>query len=133
MCYVPHSYSGDLLGGGGGVFNFFELMEVYTPVWRHFLIQLVVPFLSVIIFMLCLLFSAAAGGVVCHGLVSLILVPQDLYDRRLRVEMVVFPTDPLPGVQGGVETSATGCVSEQKRDFHAIRLPRSCGESVLCA
>ena len=83
--------------------------------------------------MLSSLFSAAAGGVVCHGLVSLLLGPRELCDRRLRVEMVVFPTDPPPGVQGGVETSATGCVSEQKRDFHAFRVTHSCGESVLCA
>ena len=83
--------------------------------------------------MLSLLFSAAVGGVVCHGLVYLLLVPQELCDRRIRVEMVVFPTDPPPGVQGGVETSATGCVSEQKRDFHALRVPHSCRESVLCA
>ena len=83
--------------------------------------------------MLSSLFSAAAGGVVCHGLVSLLLVPWELCDRWLRVEMIVFPTDPPPGVQGGVETSATGCVSEQKRDFHTLRVPRLCGESVLCA
>ena len=83
--------------------------------------------------MLSLLFSAAAGGVVCHSLVSLLLVPRELCDRRLRVEMVVFPIDPPPGIQGGVETSATGCFSEQKRDFHALRVPRSCGESILCA
>ena len=83
--------------------------------------------------MLYLLFSAAGGGVVCHGLVSLIIASWELCDRRLRVEMVVFPTDPPPGIQGGVETSATRYVSEQKRYFHAPRVPRSCGESVLCA
>ena len=83
--------------------------------------------------MLSSLFSAAAGGVACHGLVSPLLVPRELYDRCLCVDMVVFPTDPPPGVQGGVETSATGCASEQKRDFHALRGPRSCGERVLCA
>ena len=83
--------------------------------------------------MLSLLFSAAAGGVVCHSLVSLLLVPPGLCDRRLLVDMVVFPTDPPPGVQGGVETSATRCDSEKKRDFYALRVPRSCGESVLCA
>ena len=83
--------------------------------------------------MLPLIFSAAAGGVVGHSYVSLLLVPRELCDRRLRVEMVVFLTDPPPGVQGGVEISATGCVSEQKRDFHALRVPRLCGESVLCA
>ena len=84
--------------------------------------------------MLSLLLSAgAAGGAACHGLMSLLLVPRELCDLRLRVEMVVFPTDPPPGVQGGVEISPTGCVSAQKRDFHALRVPRSCGESVLCA
>ena len=84
--------------------------------------------------MLFSLFSAAAaGGAVCHGLVSLLLVPRELCDLRLRVEMVVFPTDPPPGVKGGVEISPTGCVSAQKRDFHALRVPHSCGESVLCA
>ena len=83
--------------------------------------------------MLSLLFSDATGGVVCHGLVSMLLVPRELCDRRLRVEMVVFPTDLPPGVQGGVDISATGCVSAQKRDFHALKVPRLCGESVLCA
>ena len=84
--------------------------------------------------MLSLFVSAGAvGGTVCHGLVSLLLVPQELCDMRLCVEMVVFPTDPLPGVQGGVEISPTGCVSAQKRDFHALRVSHSCGESVWCA
>ena len=84
--------------------------------------------------MLSLLFSAdVVGGAVFHGLVSLILVPRELCDRRPRVEMVVFPTDPPPGVQGGVEISPTGCVSAQKRDFHALRVPHLCGEIVLCA
>ena len=83
--------------------------------------------------MFSLLFSAAAGGVVCHGLVSLLLVPRKPCDRRLRVEMVVFRTDPPPGVQGGVDISDTGCVSAQKRDCHALRVPRLYGESVLCA
>ena len=84
--------------------------------------------------MLSLFVSAGAvGGAACHGLVSLLLVPRTLCDLRLRVEMVVFPTDPLTGVQGGVEISPTGCVSAQKRDFHALRVPYSCGESVRCA
>ena len=83
--------------------------------------------------MLSLLISAAAGGAVCHGLVSLLLVPQELCDRWLHMEMVVFPTDPPPGVQGGVEISPTGCASAQKRDFHALRVTRLCGESVLSA
>ena len=74
--------------------------------------------------MLSLLVSAAAaGGAACQCLVSLLLVPRELCDLRLRVEMVVFPTDPPPGVQGGVEISPTGCVSAQKRDFHALRVP----------
>ena len=77
--------------------------------------------------------SVAAGGKVCKGFDSLLLVPQDPCDRRLRVDRVVFPTDPPPGVQGGADISATGCVSAQKRDFHALRMPRLCGESVLCA
>ena len=34
---------------------------------------------------------------------------------------------------GGDNIYETGCVSAQKRDFHALRMPRSCGESVLCA
>ena len=84
--------------------------------------------------MLSSLFSAAAAsGAACNGLVSLLLVPWDLCDLRLRVETVVFPIDTPPGVQGGVEISPTGYVSAQKRDFHALRVPRSCGESVLCA
>ena len=84
--------------------------------------------------MLSLFFSAAAaGGAACHGLVSLLLVPWELCDLRVGVEMVVFPTDPPPGVQGGVEISPTGCVSAQKWDFHALIVPRSCREIVLCA
>ena len=84
--------------------------------------------------MLSLLVSAAAaGGAACHGLVSLLIVPWELCDLRLRVDMVMFPTDPPPGFQGGVEISPTGCLSAQKRDFHALRVPRLCGESVLCA
>ena len=27
----------------------------------------------------------------------------------------------------------SACVSAQKQDFHALRMTRSCGESVLCA
>ena len=74
--------------------------------------------------MLSLLVSAAAaGGAACHSLVYLLLVPRELCDLRLHVEMIVFPTDPPPGVQGGVEISPTGCVSAQKRDFHALRVP----------
>ena len=58
--------------------------------------------------MLSLLVPAGAvGGAACHGLVSLLLVPRELCDLRLRVEMVMFPTDPPPGVQGGVEISPT--------------------------
>ena len=86
-----------------------------------------------IVSMLSLFFYIATGGVVCHGLESLILVPREPCDRRLCVERVVFPTDPPPGVQGGADISATGCVSAQKRDFHALGMPRSCGDSVLCA
>ena len=82
--------------------------------------------------MFSLLFSVAAGGVVCHGLVSLLLVPREPCDCWLHVERFVFPTDPPPGVLGGSKISATGCVSAQKRDFHALRMPRSFGESVLC-
>ena len=82
--------------------------------------------------MLSLLFSVAAGGVVCHGFESLLIVLREPCDRRLRVERVVFPTDPPPGVQGGADIFATRCVSAHKRDFHALRMPRSCGESVLC-
>ena len=84
--------------------------------------------------MLSLLVSTGAmGGAACHCLVSLLLVPRELCELQLCVDMVVFPTDPPPGVQGGVEISPTGCVSAQKRDFHALRVPRSCGESVQCA
>ena len=64
-----------------------------------------------IVSMFSSLFSSVAGGAVCHGLVSLLLVPREPCYRRLRVEMGVFPTDPPPGVQGGFEISATGCVS----------------------
>ena len=86
-----------------------------------------------IVYMLSLLFSVAAGGVVCQNFESLLCVPQELCERRLFVDRVVFPTDPPHGVQGGADISVTGCVSAQKRDFHALRMPRSCGESVMCA
>ena len=89
--------------------------------------QLIISMLSLFVS------SGAVGGAACHSLASLLLVPRELCDLRLRVEMVVFPTDPPPGVQGGIEISPTGCVSAQKRDFHALRVPRSCGESVRCA
>ena len=77
--------------------------------------------------------AGAVGGAAFHGLVFLLPFPWELCDLRLRVEMVVFPTDPPPGVQGGVETSPTGCFSAQKRDCHALRVPRLCRESVQCA
>ena len=83
--------------------------------------------------MLSSFFSVAAGGVFCHGFESPLLVPREPCDRRLLVDMVVVPTDPPPGVQGGADISATGCVSAQKRYFDALRMPCSCGESVLCA
>ena len=83
--------------------------------------------------MLSLLFSVAAGGVVCHGFESLLLVLREPCDRRLLVDRVVLPTNPSPGSQGEADISATGCVYVQKRDFHALRMTRSCGESVLCA
>ena len=83
--------------------------------------------------MLSLLFSVAAGGMFCQGFESLLLVPREPCERRLLVDRVVFPTDPPPGVQGGADIYETGCVSVQKHDFHALRIPRSCGESVLCA
>ena len=51
-----------------------------------------------IVSMLSSFFSVTAGGVVCHGFESLLLVPRECCDRRLRVERVVFPTDPPPGV-----------------------------------
>ena len=73
-----------------------------------------------------------ASGVVCQVLDSLLLVPQEPCERRLLMDSVVFPTDPPPGVQGGAEISETGCVSVQNRYFHALRMPRSCRESVLC-
>ena len=83
--------------------------------------------------MLSSFFSVAAGGVVCHGFESLLLVLQEPCDRRLLVDRVVFPTNPPPGAQGEADISATGCVSVQKWDFHALSMTRSCGESVLCA
>ena len=92
------------------------------------------PPCQLIVSMLSLFFSAGAvGGAACHGLVSLLLVPRELCDLRLCVEMFVFTTDPPPGFQGGgVEIFPTGCVSAQKRDFYALRVPRSCRESVRC-
>ena len=76
--------------------------------------------------MLSSFFSVAAGGVVCHGFESLLLVPLEPFDRRLLVDRVVFPTYNPPGVQGGADISATGCVSAQKRYFHVLRMPCSC-------
>ena len=92
------------------------------------------PTCQFIVSVLSSLFSVSdVGGAACHGLVPLLLVPREPCDLRLRVEMVVFPTNPPPGVQGGVDIYPTECVSAQKQDFHALRVPRSCGESVLCA
>ena len=82
--------------------------------------------------MLSSFFSVAAGGVVCQGFDYLLLVPREPCERRLRVDRVVFPTDTPPGFPGGADIPETGCVSSQKRDFHALRMPHSCGESVLC-
>ena len=83
--------------------------------------------------MLSLFLSVAAGGVVCQVLVSLLLVPREPCERRLLVDSVVFHTDPPPGVQGGAEISETGYGSVQNQDFHALRMPRLCGESGLYA
>ena len=74
-----------------------------------------------------------AGGVVCQVFVSWLLVPREPCERRLLVDSVVFPTDPLPGVQGGAAISVTECGFVQNRDFQALRMTRLCGESGLCA
>ena len=81
--------------------SFFELMEGYTPVWRHFPHQLVAPSVSVYDYMLSSFLSVAAGGVVCHGFDSLLLVSQEPCEFRILVDRLVFPTNPPPGVQGG--------------------------------
>ena len=83
--------------------------------------------------MLSLFLSVVAGGVVCQVLDYLLLVPREPCERRLLVDRVVFPTDPPPGVQGEAKVSETGCVSVQNREFHVIRMPCLCRESVLCA
>ena len=74
-----------------------------------------------------------SGGVVCQVFVSRLLVPREPFERRLLVDIVVFPTDPPPGVQGVAAISVTGCGSMQNWDVQALRMPRSCGESGLCA
>ena len=86
-----------------------------------------------IVSMLSSFFSVAAGDVVCQGFDSLLRVLREPFERRLLVNRVVFPTDRPPGVQGGADICATGCVYAQKQDFHALRMPRLYGESVLCA
>ena len=64
------------------------------------MLRLVVPSMSVNFLDVIIAYSAGAvGGAVCHGLVSLLIVPWELCDLRLRVDMVMFPTDPPPGVQ----------------------------------
>ena len=82
--------------------------------------------------MLSSFLSVAAGAVVCHDFDSLILVPRETCELRLLVDRVVFPTDPPRGVQGGTDIYETGCLSAQNQDFHALRMPCLCGESVLC-
>ena len=78
-------------------------------------------------------FSVAVGGVVFQVFVSLLLVPREPCERRLLVYSVVFPNEPHPGVQGGAAISVTGCGSMKNWYFQALRMPRSCGESGLCA
>ena len=63
------------------------------------------------------------GGVVCHALVSQLLVLREPWDIRLLVESVVFPTDPPPGSQGGAAISVTGGGAAQNRDFQALKMP----------
>ena len=82
--------------------------------------------------MLSSFFLVAAGGMVCQVFYSLLLVPREPCELRILVDRVVFPIDPPPGVQGGSDISETRCVSAQKRDFYALRMPHSCGEIVLC-
>ena len=91
------------------------------------------PLCQFMVSMLSSFLSVAAGGKVCKGFDSLLLVPQELCELRILVDRVVFPTNPPPRVQGGADISETGCVFVQKRDFHALSMPCSCGESVLCA
>ena len=77
MRYVPCRYSGDLLGGGGGTFKIFELMEGYTPVRRHFPLRLVVPSLSVyrfyviFAFFCCIVPNGSSEFGVVHSLLCL--------------------------------------------------------------
>ena len=74
-----------------------------------------------------------SGGVVCQVFVSRLLVPREPFERRLLVDIVVFPTDPPPGVQGGYAISETGCGSMQNQDFQALSMPRLYGEIGLCS
>ena len=73
------------------------------------------------------------GGVVCHVFVSQIIVPQVPWERRLLVEIMVFPTDPPPGAQGGAAILVNGGWAVHNLDFHVIRAPCSCEENVLGA
>ena len=74
-----------------------------------------------------------AGGVVCHGFVLRLLVPREPCDCRLLAESMVFPTEFLPGAQGGAEILVTGGGAAQNQDFQELKTSCSCWDSVLCA
>ena len=59
----------------------------------------------------------ATGAVVCQVFISRPLVSQEPCERWLLVDSVVFPTEPPPGVQGGVAISVDGCGSIHNWDF----------------
>ena len=122
-----------LLGEVGGHSFFLNLWRATPWSGGNFRIDWWCSPCQVIVSMLSLFFSVAMGGVICHGFESLLLVPREPCDRRLCVESVVFPTDPPPGVQGGDDISDTGWVYAQMRDDHALRMPCSCRDIVLCA
>ena len=70
---------------------------------------------------------------VYHVYVSRLRVPRATWNLLLLVESVVLTTDPPPGAQWGAAILVTGGWEAQNLDLQALRTPRSCEESVLCA
>ena len=76
--------------------------------------------------------KSVGGGMVCHIFVSRLRVTRVPWDFLLLVERVVLTTDPPHGAQLGAAILVTGGWAAQNLDFHALRTPCSCEESVLC-
>ena len=77
--------------------------------------------------------EGVGGGMVCHVFVYQLQVTRVTWDLRILVESLVLPTDPTPGAHWDAAILVTGGWEAQNLDLQALRTPRSCEESVLCA